>query len=287
MNARASESLGASLDAGPLGIVAGGGPLPARIAAARRAQGGEVFVVALDGHADMAALAAFPHVRIRLGAAGRGIAALHAAGCRAVVLAGPVARPSLRELRPDWRAARLLARAGVEGLGDDGLLRAVMGALEAEGLNILGIQDVLDDLLAPAGPWGRHRPTPNAEQDIARGVAVARALGAVDVGQAVVVQQGLVLGVEAVEGTDALLRRCADLRRAGRGGVLVKLCKPGQDTRADLPTVGAATVAAAHEAGLCGVAVSAGATLVPDLAEAIAAADRAGLFLTGLDTGAT
>ena len=119
--------------------------------------------------------------------------------------------------------------------------------------------------------------------DIARAVAVARRLGEVDVGQGCVVQQGLVLAVEAIEGTDAMLARCGPLRREGLGGVLVKLVKPGQERRADLPTIGALTIRNAAAAGLRGVAFEAGGTLLAERAEAIALADAAGLFLLGFD----
>jgi DUF1009 family protein len=140
----------------------------------------------------------------------------------------------------------------------------------------------LGDLLALLGVWGSVQPDAQADSDIRRGVAVAQGLGALDVGQSVVVQQGIVLGVEAVEGTDALLERVGTLRRAGPGGVLVKLCKPGQDKRVDLPTVGIGTVQKAQAAGLRGIAVEAGAAIVVDLDGMIRAADRAGLFVTGI-----
>ena len=129
---------------------------------------------------------------------------------------------------------------------------------------------------------GIPRPDAQALADIEHGQRLARALGALDIGQAVVVQQGLVLGVEAIEGTDALLRRCAALRREGPGGVLVKVEKPGQEQRADRPTIGPQTVALAAEAGLRGIAVEAGATIVLDRDEVVAAADRAGLFVLGI-----
>src|SRR5439155_13239463 len=126
------------------------------------------------------------------------------------------------------------------------------------------------------------RPNRQSEADITHGLRVARALGALDIGQAVIVQQGLVLGVEAIEGTDELLRRCGAIRRAGPGGVLVKIQKPGQERRADQPTIGLRTVELAVEAGLLGIAVEADATIVLDRQEAIRAADRAGLFVVGL-----
>jgi DUF1009 family protein len=200
-----------------------------------------------------------------------------------LVLAGGIRRPSLAALRPDWRAAKLFARVGYRALGDDGLLSAVVKELEQEGFRVLGADQLLDRALAPQGPLGRLRPDSQSQADIERGLRVARTLGALDVGQAAVVQQGLVLGVEAIEGTDELLRRCAALRREGPGGVLVKVGKPGQERRADRPTIGLRTILLAAETGLRGIAVEADATIVLDRDEVIRTADRVGLFLVGID----
>jgi DUF1009 family protein len=266
--------------AGALGIIAGSGMLPARLAAAAQASGRRVFVLGLEGHADPALISPFPHALARIGAAGQILAALRGAGVDEVVLIGPVKRPSLLTLMPDAEGAKILGRIGRAAFaGDDGLLAAVIRVFEEEGFRVRGAQEVLADLAAPEGVLGRHAPGAAAEADILRGVAVARALGAADVGQAVVVQQGIVLGVEAVEGTDALLARCAGLRREGPPGVLVKLAKPGQEARADLPTIGVRTVVGAAAAGLSGIAVEAERTLMPDRAATIAAADARGLFL--------
>lgn len=266
-----------------LGLIAGGGVLPRRIVEACHAQGRGVFVVALRGQTDAATLeGGVPHVWVRLGAAGTALRALRASGCEELVLAGPVRRPSFAELRPDLTAARFLGRVGTRAVGDDGLLRAVMAQLEDEGFRVIGAHDILGDILAEPGTWGRHEPDAQAWRDIERGLAVADALGRQDVGQAVVVQQGLVLGVEAIEGTDALLQRCAGLRRPGTGGVLVKIRKPGQDDRADLPTIGGHTLDAARQAGLRGIAVEAGRTIVLDPDQLVRAADRTGMFLQGL-----
>lgn len=265
-----------------LGIVAGGGTLPARLAATAQADGREVFVLAITGHAVASSLESLPHAWIRMGEAGRGIEILHQQGVEDLVMAGPVRRPTLRDLRPDWRTTRFFARLGLRALGDDGLLKAVIGELESEGFHILGLHDILGDALAEPGVWGGVEPDDRAQADIAHGLVVARGLGALDVGQAVVVQQGIVLGVEAVEGTDALLRRAGELRRAGPGGVLVKVAKPGQERRVDLPTIGVQTVNNAAAAGLVGIAVEAGAAVVVDRSGVIAAADAAGIFVCGV-----
>ncbi|PWC48780.1 LpxI family protein [Azospirillum sp. TSA6c] len=270
--------------AGPkLAILAGGGTLPARIAEAVRGQGRDVFIVAFDGHTDPQTVAGLPHLWSRFGAAGTILRRLHEEGVGEVVLAGPVRRPSFTELMPDWRTARFLARVGTRALGDDGLLRAVVREVEEDGFRVVGLHELLKDLLTVAGPVGRLMPDADAERDIARGVEVARALGALDVGQGAVVQQGFVLAVEAIEGTDAMLGRCAGLIRPGLGGVLVKVKKPKQDRRIDLPTMGVTTVERAAASGLRGIAVEAGGSLLVDRAAVAEAADRLGLFVVGIE----
>jgi UDP-2,3-diacylglucosamine hydrolase len=266
-----------------LGILAGGGRLPGQVAAAARAAGRGVFMIGLEGFADPAVLAPWPHEVVRILAAGRIIAALHEHGCRDLVLVGPVRRPSLLDLRPDAEGARILARIGRAAFaGDDGLLAAVVRVFAEEGFRVLGAHEILDEALGPMGLLSRVGPDAVSMADIRRGVVVARTLGAIDVGQGCVVQQGMVLAVEAAEGTDAMLARCAALARPGRGGVLVKLVKPGQDRRADLPTIGPETLRGAAEAGLRGVAFEAGGTILAERDAAVAAADAAGLFLLGL-----
>ncbi len=267
-----------------LGILAGGGQLPGRVATAAAAAGRAVFVVGLSGFAEPALLAPWPHEIIRIGAVGRILEALRAQDCHDLVLIGTVRRPNLFDLRPDAVGARVLARIGRAAFaGDDGLLAAVIRVLGEEGFRVLGAHEIMSEALAPAGVLGAVAPDAEAMADIARGVAVARALGAADVGQGCVVQHGLVLAVETVEGTDAMLARCGPLARPGTGGVLVKLVKPGQDRRADLPTIGPDTVRGAAAAGLRGIAFEAGGTILADRSTAIAAADSAGMFLLGLD----
>jgi len=263
----------------PLGILAGGGTLPRRVAEAARARGRQVFIVAFAGQHDPATVDGFPHITLRIGEAGRIIAEMKKAGVVDLVMAGGVRRPSLSEIGLDWRGVQLFAKIGAGALGDDGLLAAIGRELGREGFRVVGANEILSSGTAAAGVLGRHRPDEQAEADIAHGLKVAAMLGGADIGQAVVVQQGLVLGVEAIEGTDALLDRAGGLSREGLGGVLVKIAKPQQDRRVDLPTIGPATVARAAASGLRGIAIEAGAAIVLDPDETIAAADAAGLFL--------
>lgn len=270
-------------DPGTLGIIAGGGELPALAIEACEKSGRPFFVVALDGHADHPAVFAAPHETLRLGAKAQLEKLAKREGIREFVMIGKVRRPTLREIRPDAKAAAFMARIAMKALGDDGLLRAIAEEFERMGYPIVAIQDVVTGLLAPAGVMTRRKPDRQAELDIARGLEIARTLGELDVGQAVVVQQTLVLGVEAIEGTDALLARCGALKRKGDGGVLVKIKKSRQDRRVDMPTIGVATIENAARAGLRGVAVQAGGTLIVNREAVVAAADAAKMFLIGLD----
>jgi DUF1009 family protein len=265
-----------------LGILAGSGELPLRLIDACRAADRPVFVLALEGAANPEDFAGVPHASVRLGAGAEALRLLREHAVEELVMAGPVRRPTLTSLRPDWRAAKMLARIGLRALGDDGLLSAIIKEFELEGFRVVGAHDVLKSLLAPEGPIGAIVPDAQARTDIERGLEIASALGAVDVGQAVVVQQGIVLGLEAVEGTDALIERAGRLQGEGPGGVLVKVAKPGQERRADLPTVGSATVHACARAGLRGIAIEAGMALVMDRPTVAAAADGAGLFVVGV-----
>jgi DUF1009 family protein len=267
-----------------LGIIAGSGPLPAHVARAARAAGRDVFIIGLEGHAEAAQIQSFPHAFMRMGAAVRMLALLREKGCHDLVLVGPVKRPSFRDLRPDADGMRLLSRIGRAAFsGDDGLLKAVIRVLSEEGFRVLGAQEVLGGLVGRAGLMTKAAPDDQARSDIARGIAVCRALGSADVGQGCVVQAGIVLAVEAVEGTDAMLSRCAPLAWPGPGGVLVKLVKPGQDRRADLPTIGEQTIRGAIAAGLRGLAFEGGGTIIMDRDAMIAAADAAGFFILGLE----
>ncbi len=264
-----------------LGILAGAGTLPGCLIAACREIRRDVFVVAFEGIAGADDVASAPHQWAGLGAVNRTIELLHEAGVEEVVFAGGVVRPSLRGLGLDGRARKLLMALG-RGGGDNSLLSLLVKELEGEGFRVVGVDDILTDLRAPLGPIGSLAPDAAAQADIAVAVRAARALGALDIGQAVVAQQGGVLGVEAAEGTDALLARCAELRREGPGGVLVKLAKPGQERRVDLPTIGPRTVDGALRAGLRGIAVEAVNSLVVERAEVAQAADAAGIFVVGI-----
>jgi UDP-2,3-diacylglucosamine hydrolase len=271
-----------------LGILAGSGDLPARLIDAARAAGRDVFVIAFEGDTPVELANTVPHAWVRLGAVSAVVKALHGAEVEEVVLAGGMRRPPLSALKPDWRGIKMLKRLGrAAAKGDGALLQVVVDELESEGFRVVGADDILIDLLAPAGVLGAVEPDEGGWADITVAVAAARAIGAMDVGQAAVAQQGVVLGVEAKEGTDELIARCAGLREQGPGGVLAKVKKPDQERRVDLPTIGVNTVEAVRKAGLGGIAVEAGQSLIIDRLAVIRAADEAGLFVVGVGESGT
>lgn len=267
-----------------LGIIAGGGTIPQMLINHCREQNREFFVLAIEGNANPDIMTDdIPHLWLRIGQAGTGFKRFADEKVQDVVMIGTIKRPSFKEVFPDLRTAAFFAKIGTKALGDDGILRALVKELESEGMAVKGIHEVMPDILIKSGIYGKHKPDKQAIADIKRGVDVALALGRVDVGQSVIVQEGLVLGVEGIEGTDNLIKRCAEYKRKGDGGVLVKLRKPTQDMRIDLPTIGVRTVQNAKDYGLRGIVVHAGNGLIVDEPEVVKLADKLGLFLIGID----
>ncbi len=260
-----------------LGIVAGGGDLPVRLQHFCDAHSIPTFTIGFNNHTDGAAFAGRDHAVMRLGEAGKMVRLFKEQGCNDLVLIGSIKRPSAWELRPDFYTAKFFARIGFKAMGDDGLLKAIRYALEDEGFTIHGIHEFLPDLLAAQGVLGKHAPSEQQQTDVSIGFAAAKALGLRDAGQCVVVHEGAVIAEEDADGTDAMLRR-----NPVRGAILVKTCKPQQDRKLDMPTVGRRTVRLCAELGYAGIAVEAGATLIANREEAIAMADEAGLFVVGL-----
>jgi DUF1009 family protein len=199
-----------------------------------------------------------------------------------LVFIGGVRRPSWAEIRPDFKGLSLLAKLSLKALGDDGLLRFVIKEVENQGVIVKGIHEIMPELLVPEGILTTKKPLKKDFIDIERGYEVAKLLGQADVGQAVIVQQGLVLSVEGIEGTAALIERTKKLKRKGDGGVLVKVIKPQQEKRVDMPTIGPNTVQSIYDAGLKGIAVEANSVLLAEAEKTIALADKLNIFIIGI-----
>jgi UDP-2,3-diacylglucosamine hydrolase len=273
----------------PLAIICGGGSFPAAVADAVARQGRRPIMFGIRGWADAAVIERYAHHWIAIGQAGRFFRLARAENCREVLFIGTVLRPPLSSLRLDWQTIKLMPRVVrfFRG-GDDRLLSGVAGVAESGGVRVVGVKDVAPELFVPEGVLGRHVPNDRDRADITRALSVVAALGPFDVGQAAVVANNHVLAVEAAEGTDNMLLRIAELRKLGRvtappgAGVLVKAPKPGQDRRFDLPSIGPRTIENIARAGLAGLAVTAGSTMIAEADQAIAAADRAGIFMVGV-----
>lgn len=270
-----------------LGLIAGGGALPQAVARRCEAEGRPLFVVRLKGFAD-AGLARHEGVEAALGEFGRIIKTLKTAGCGVVCFAGTVRRPDFRNFKTDMKGTTVLpGLIAAAKKGDDALLRQVLSIFEAEGFAVEGADSILSGETLPAGALGRRVPDEAGLADLRKALDVARASGALDIGQGAVVADGLVLAVEAVENTDAMLERVAGLPQALRGqagalrGALGKAPKPIQDGRVDMPVIGARTVELAAAAGLAGIAGEAGRLILIDRDAIVEAADRLGLFVWG------
>ena len=267
-----------------LGIIAGGTQLPGLLIDYCKRINRDFFVLAIEGNADKAIFSDdVPHQWIRIGQAGTGFKRFAEEKVQDVVMIGTIKRPSFADLVPDWKTTAFFAKIGMKALGDDGILRALVKEIEAEGMVVRGIHEVMPELLVKEGVLGKVKPDKQALADIRRAVEVVLELGRLDVGQGAIVQQGLVLGVEGIEGTDELIRRCGDYKRKGVGGVLVKLRKPQQDMRVDLPAFGCRTIENAYQSGLRGIALHAGNGLIVNEKEALKLADKYGIFVLGIN----
>jgi DUF1009 family protein len=282
----------ADAEHGPIAIICGGGSFPGAVAEAVVRRGRQPVMFGLKGWADPAIVERYRHHWIFIGQIGRFIRLAKSEQCRDVLFIGTVVRPPIRDLRLDWQTIRMMPRlARAFRGGDDRLLSGLASIAEDIGVRIIGLGDVAPEVFVPQGALGRCEPSPRDLSDAARGMTLIAALGPFDVGQAAVVANNHVLAVEAAEGTDNMLMRIAELRRQGRisaapgTGVLVKAPKPGQDRRFDLPSIGPRTIENVVRAGLAGIAVAAGSTIIAEAAEVIAAADRAGIFVVGVGEG--
>ena len=281
--ANVNENITQSASKRKLGIIAGGGNLPKKIIDYCIKNNRPYYVLAIKENANEEFFTpSINHEWIRIGQAGTGFKRFKEEGVQEIVLIGTIKRPSFSELVPDLRTAAFFAKLGAKSIGDDGILRALVKEIEEEKMKVVGIQEVLPDILAKGGVLTKATPSVEDEEDIRRGIEVASTLGALDVGQSVVVQQGLVLGVEGIEGTDKLIIRCNDYKRKGKSPILVKMRKPQQDMRIDLPTIGVKTIENAHNSGFKGIAIHEGNTLIVDEEEVIKLANKYKMFIKGV-----
>jgi DUF1009 family protein len=265
-----------------LGLIAGSGMMPVEIIRHCNRQNVPIFVIGLDSFASEEQLTEAPHAFAKISEAGKIMKVFNEHDVYKIVLAGGIKRPSFKELIPDWEGMKILAQLAMKKMSDNNLFKVVMDEIEKRGFKVVGIEEVVPEMLFQEGIYGKVKPNKEDMDDIERGWTVAKAIGAVDVGQAVVVQEGLVLAMEAIEGTDMVLSRAAQLRKPGKAPIMVKVLKPGQDTRVDLPAIGLQTVDLFIKYGIKGIAVEAGGILLIEKEAVIKKADENGIFIIGL-----
>ncbi len=264
-----------------IGLIAGSGDLPLEVARQSSILGEDLYIAALKGFARPADFTGVVK-QFGLGEIGRLITFFKAHACTHICLAGKVARPDFSSLKPDFMGVKLLPKAiKAARQGDDTLLKLLLEVFEKQGFDILSPQEICLTSLMPKGALGACEPLSGQKADMDKAFQIAAYIGAEDIGQGAVVHQGLVLAVEAQEGTDKMLERVAGLPVEIRGGVLAKRLKPAQEARVDLPTIGLRTVELAKTAGLSGIVLEAGRAFVMDQDAVRGLADQSGIFIYG------
>ena len=267
-----------------IGIIAGGGELPRRIIAACQKSGQDFHVIAFKNQTDKQTTQDIADKCdwLRLGAIGSAIEILKKQNCKELVMGGKIRRPGFASLLPDLRTVKFALKTGAMSLGDDGLLSAIVKTLEEDdGFRIIGVHNVLPELLAPEGVMGTVAPSEADMKDIKTAIHAALDLGRKDLGQGAVASKENIIALEDKDGTDAMIARVGGL--GVDGGVLVKVVKPGQERRVDLPTIGVETVEGVAKAGLNGIGVEAGGAIIVDRERVVDSANKLGVFIIGLD----
>ncbi len=263
-----------------LGLIAGNGKLPILLSTSIRKAGHRLAAVAHTGETRKDLGRHVDSLKwVQIGQMEEVIQFLKAEGVQGVLMAGGISKTHFfSRLRPDARALKVLSR--LPDKKDDAILRAIASEIESEGMKVMSPALFLGEHLAPQGCWSLRQPTEREKKDVAFGWTLARQMGDLDIGQSVVVKEQMILAVEAIEGTDAAIRRGGKL---GRGDVaVIKICKPKQDLRLDLPVIGVSTLRVLQKAGGSLIAVEAGKTIVIDKEAVIREADRSHLCLVGL-----
>ena len=264
-------------------VIAGGGILPRKLADNFDPSGGRIFFLAFRNITDPEVVAGRHHEWLELGEVQKAIDAMHRNNVDKVVMAGPIQRPALSSLALDIRALKMLAKGGLKAFGDDGLLSLVAKEIEKEGIKVIGIEQILSGVLTKEGLLAGPAPTKISWDDIKRGLQVLNSLGPSDVGQSIAVQEGIVLAIEAIEGTDQMIERAGSLQRNVSGPILIKISKTNQDKRVDLPTAGLETINNAIRSGFQGLALEANNSLLLDKDRVIEIAEKNSFFVIGVD----
>jgi DUF1009 family protein len=266
-----------------LGILAGNGAMPKEVIEHCKATGRAFFVVGLEPYVLPETLYDAPHISAKIGEVGKILKSFQKNQVKEIVFAGGIRRPSFKELIPDWEGAKLMTKLAIRKMDDDNVFRVLINEIEGKGFKVVGAQEVMPQVLLTEKLYGKTKPTKEDFEDIKTGIKVAKALGALDVGQACVVQEGMILAVEAKEGTDGMMDRIPALKRKGKAPILIKVTKPEQEARVDLPTIGTKTIETMKRNGIKGMAVEIGSTIFLEKEKVLKMVNEAGIFIVGVE----
>lgn len=265
-----------------LAIISGDGYLPRHVYDACKKKKIDCEVIAIEEEADKDIFSDVQHHSFPVYKISKIIKKMKELGVTHVTLAGKVKRAEITRLLLDIKGAKLFAKIIKAGLADNSILQTILKFLEGEGFSIVAPEKIANEIILPKGALGKVKPNKTALDDIKKGVKILKGVASFDVGQALVIQNGLVLGVEAAEGTDELLKRCGEIKQDGEGPILIKILKPFQDKRVDLPCIGKTTIEKAHKYGIAGIVCEAGQTLLLEQEEALALANKHKIFIYGI-----
>ncbi|MCL2039160.1 MAG: UDP-2,3-diacylglucosamine diphosphatase LpxI [Bacteroidetes bacterium] len=265
-----------------LGILAGNGTMPKEVIEHCKAIKRDFFVVGIEPFVLPETLYETPHILVKIGEIGKIFKYFQANKVKEVVFAGGIRRPSFKELIPDWEGAKLITKLAIKKMSDDNIFRVLIDEIELKGFKVVGAHEVMPQMLFSEGVYGKTKPSKEDFEDIQIGIKVAKTLGELDVGQSCVVQEGIILAVEAREGTDNMIDRISALKRDGKAPVLIKMAKPKQEIRVDLPTIGTRTIEFMKKNGVKGLAVEIGSTIFLEKEKVIKMANEAKIFIVGV-----
>jgi len=265
-----------------LAIIAGNGSIPFYLIEECKKIGREYCLIIIEGHGKELSEKYDPDYIVSLSKMGRAVKYVKNIGIKHILMVGGVKRPSLKNIIPDLWTAKFLTTISSKVSGDNSVLSKLTKALEREGFIIVAPEEVLPNLICPKGTLGKVKPNQQNNEDISTGYRIAKIIGANDIGQSIIIENGLVIAVEAAEGTDRMIKRSLNLKKEKKAGVLIKVIKPMQDKRIDRPVIGIDTIKAVKKAGLDGIALESNEILILNYSDVILYADEEGLFVEGI-----
>ena len=265
-----------------LAIIAGNGSIPFYLIEECNKIGREYCLIIIEGHGKELSEKYDPDYTVSLSKMGRAVKYVKNIGIKHILMVGGVKRPSLKNIIPDLWTAKFLTTISSKVSGDNSVLSKLTKALEREGFIIVAPEEVLPNLICPKGTLGKVKPNQQNNEDISTGYRIAKIIGANDIGQSIIIENGLVIAVEASEGTDRMIKRSLNLKKEKKAGVLIKVIKPMQDKRIDRPVIGIDTIKAVKKAGLDGIALESNEILILNYSDVILYADEEGLFVEGI-----